>query len=69
MYLGWFDDTKKATEQKIREAIAAYVERFRCTPSVILVSADEDVPAVVDGVPTRVDGYVRRNNYWAGVVE
>lgn len=67
MYLGWFDDNgKKPTTEKIREAMAAYRARFHADPNVVLVSRDEEAPAEVDGVLVRAEGYIRRNNFWAG---
>ena len=70
MYLGWFDDNgKKAAETKIEEAIAAYQQRFGTAPNVVLVNRDEDAPATVQGVCVRVEGYIRRNNFWVGRTE
>ena len=65
-YLGWFDDNpKRPTAQKIDDAIAAYVERFKTRPSVVLVNAAELV-ARADGITVRAETYIRRNNYWVG---
>lgn len=71
MYLGWFDDSaKRAARDKIQDAIDAYVERFGYKPAVVLVNA-EDAQAVgaqkIGGVPIRVEGYIRKNNFWPGV--
>ncbi len=66
MYLGWFDDTpKKATTTKINEAIAAYVDRFKTRPNVVLVSEADQVE--MNGITVRAEGYIRRNNFWVGV--
>lgn len=67
MYLGWFDDSKKATATKIAEAIAAYVVRFKTRPNVVLLNAADaaDMPAV-EGVAVRSVGYIRVNNFWIG---
>jgi len=67
MYLGWFDDNPKhTTAVKIREACAAYRERYGVEPSVVLMNA-EDYAADQDyGVTVRVEGYIRRNNFWVG---
>ncbi len=68
MYLGWFDDNpKKTPATKIDEAIAAYVERFNSRPSVVLTNEADRVD--VQGVTVRSEGYIRRNNFWVGVVE
>lgn len=65
MYLGWFDDNpKKSTEGKIGEAVAAYVERFKTSPNVVLVNEAERVD--VQGITVRSETYIRRNNYWVG---
>jgi hypothetical protein len=65
MYLGWFDDNgKKPAEEKVREAMAAYVERFRTAPNIVLVNAADAVE--ITGVRVRVEGYIRRNNFWVG---
>lgn len=64
LYLGWFDDSKKTTHDKIAEAIAAYVERFKTRPNIVLVNEAERVE--VAGVTVRTEGYIRRNNFWIG---
>lgn len=65
MYLGWFDDDrKKPPAKKIEEAIAAYVDRFKTCPNVVLVNAADLVE--VRGVVVRAEGYIRRNNFWVG---
>jgi hypothetical protein len=66
MYLAWYDDsTKKSTEQKIAEAIAAYTDKFRSAPNVVLVS-EEDKDVAVPGVLIRSEGYIRKSNFWIG---
>ncbi len=66
MYLLWMDDnTKKPTEQKIAEAIAAYQARFSAPPNVVLVNEAEEVS--VAGVLVRVERYIRKSNFWIGV--
>jgi hypothetical protein len=69
MYLGWFDDNpKKSSETKIDEAIAAYVDRFKHRPSVVLVS-ESDRNIVIKGIATQYESYIRRNNFWVGIAE
>lgn len=64
-YLGWFDDSpKKTAVLKIEEGIAAYVERFKTRPNVVLVN--EADRADVRGVLVRAETYIRRNNFWIG---
>lgn len=65
MYLWWFDDNpKKAAELKIEEAIAAYVERSRTRPNVVLVNEQERV--LFKGIEVRSESYIRRGNFWVG---
>ena len=65
MYLFWYDDsTKKTTALKIQEAIAAYTNRFKSRPNVVLVN--EADRAEIKGVQVRSEGYIRRNNFWVG---
>ena len=67
MYLGWFDDNpKKSVTDKAKEAIAAYHDRFGYSPTVILVNeADQHIE--LGGIVIRVEGYIRRNNFWVGL--
>jgi hypothetical protein len=67
MYLLWHDDdTKRPTAQKIVQAIQAYAERFGREPSVVLVNEADLVE--VPGVEVRAENYVRKNNFWVGLV-
>lgn len=68
MYLGWFDDSrKKSAALKIEEAIAAYVDRYKTRPNVVLVN--EADMCEVRGVLVRRESYIRRNNFWVGFEE
>ncbi len=70
MYLGLFDDTpKKATSTKINEGIAAYVERYKTRPDVVLVNERDlvEVKGVAVRVPSAAEGHVARNMFWIGV--
>lgn len=65
MYLCWYDDNaKKAAARKIEEAIAAYTDRFKARPNVVLVN--EADRAEIQGVVVRSESYIRRNNFWVG---
>ena len=70
MYLGWFDDSaKRAIVSKVQDAIDAYIERFDYLPAVVLISAADAQAAGVEevnGVPLRVESYIRPNNFWTG---
>ncbi|HMO56036.1 MAG TPA: hypothetical protein PKC19_01670 [Roseiflexaceae bacterium] len=61
----WFDDsTKKATDAKIEEAIAAYMKHFKSRPNVVLVNIADRVE--YPGMRVRCESYVRPNNFWVG---
>lgn len=62
-YLGWFDDGKKPTQQKIEDAVKAYTERYGIAPNSIYVNAAELVE--VEGVAVVVRPWIRRHNYGA----
>lgn len=65
MFLMWFDDSPKhSQEQKIREAAARYAERFGTPPTVALVAPSEVVS--VEGLVVKGSAYVGRNNIWVG---
>jgi hypothetical protein len=65
LFLMWFDDSaKKTTEAKIAEAIAAYTDKFRSAPNVVLVNEGE--MASVPGVLIRPERYIRKSNFWIG---
>ena len=65
MYLCWYDDNaKKAAARTIEEAIAAYTDRFKARPNVVLVN--EADRAEIQGVVVRSESYIRRNNFWVG---
>jgi hypothetical protein len=65
MYLLWFDDTnRKTTPMKVLEAVAAYERHFKRRPNLVLMHESEQVP--IDGMTTRVETFVRRNNFWIG---
>ncbi|MEM8535163.1 MAG: hypothetical protein AAGF95_30275 [Chloroflexota bacterium] len=65
MYLGWFDDTpKKSTSAKIEEAVAAYIDRFKTKPNVVIVNEVDRME--VEGVLVRSEHYMVRNNFWVG---
>lgn len=65
MYLGWYDDTpKKSTSLKIEEAVAAYVDRFKTAPNVVIVNEVDRVD--VGGVTVRSETWMVRNNFWVG---
>lgn len=65
MYLGWFDDNpKKPATTKIAEACAAYLDRFKTRPNVVLVNPADLVDVV--GVAVRAVGYIRVDNFWIG---
>lgn len=64
-YLMWQAlDPKKATEQKILEAIAAYVARFGSSPNVVL--CNESQRCAVAGVQVRSEGRIGKDVFHVG---
>ncbi len=67
MYLGWFDDNpKKPIEIKIKEGIAAYTERFKVRPTVVLMHKPDLIE--YPGIEVKTETYIRKNNFWIGVI-
>jgi len=61
----WYDDSpKKPTADKMQEAIAAYVERFKMRPSLVLVNAIDHVQ--MTEVTVRAERTVQPNSFWVG---
>lgn len=68
LYLMYFDDnTKRTPAEKIAAAIDAYRARFGAAPTVVLTNENERV--AVAGVEVRSEGYIRKSNFWIGMVE
>ena len=66
-YLGWMDDNPHRTPtDKLRAAIAAYVERFGVRPLVVRVNDQEPVPDPC-GLQVVRESYIRRNNFYVGM--
>ena len=64
-YFIWYDDTpKKPVVEKIDAAIAAYVERFKTRPNLVLVNAI-DYLEVAD-MTVRSERTVQPNSFWVG---
>ena len=65
LFFVWYDDNpKKPVIEKIHEAIAAYVERFKIRPSLVLVNAVDYM-----GLPdmlVRSERTVQPNTFWLG---
>lgn len=65
MFLGWFDDTpKKATQDKLAEALERYGEKFGDQPNLVLVNAKDAIE--YPGLEVRTVEYVRPNHFWIG---
>lgn len=65
LFLMWYDDNAKlASIKKIEAAIAAYAERFRVQPNLVLISEGE--PIDYPGVEIRRVMTIAPNNYWVG---
>lgn len=70
LFFVWYDDRPKTLiVEKIQAAIAAYVERFKTRPSVVLVNAVDHVEMPVDPVElidvlVRSEPTVQPNTFW-----
>lgn len=65
MFFVWYDDTpKKPSEDKLREGIAAYIERFKIPPTLVLVNLAEQLS--VPDMIVRCERTVQPNSFWIG---
>jgi hypothetical protein len=65
LYFVWYDDSsKKLTADKLQEAIAAYIERFKIPPTLVLVNAADIVERA--GIVVRCERTVQPNSFWLG---
>jgi len=65
LFFVWYDDTpKKPVIEKIREAMAAYTERFKVRPSLLLVN-ETDYVGLTD-LLVRSERTVQPNTFWLG---
>jgi len=65
LFLVWFDDSSKTpVVDKIRAAIAAYVERFQARPNLVLVNV-LDYMELAD-VRVRHERTIQPNTFWVG---
>jgi hypothetical protein len=70
LFFVWFDDRPKALiVDKIQAAIAAYVERFKTRPSLVLVNVGDHVempanPTELSDVLVRSEPNVQPNTFW-----
>lgn len=61
----WFDDSSKTPAvDKIHAAVAAYVERFKKRPNLVLVNAIDQTE--MQDVTVRSTLTVQPNNFWVG---
>lgn len=64
----WYDDTpKKLAADKLQEAIAAYVNRFRIAPKLVLANAADALGP--SGLTVRYEHTVQPNTFWLGYEE
>lgn len=62
----WFDDSSKTpVVDKIQAAVAAYVERFKSQPSLVLVNAIDQTEMI--DITVRSTLTVQPNTFWVGV--
>lgn len=65
VFFVWYDDTpKKPVVDKIQEAIAAYMERFKIRPDLVLVNAIDHTEMAE--VLVRSERTVQPNTFWVG---
>ena len=63
LFFVWYDDSpKKPVVDKIQEAIAAYVERFKTRPSLVLVNTVDHME--MTDVTVRSERTVQPNTFW-----
>jgi hypothetical protein len=68
MYLSWQDTThKKPIEQKVKEGIEIFLQRFGIKPTIILMN-EQDLKHI-DGYVTQSRTYIRRNIIYLGLQE
>lgn len=62
----WYDDTpKKLVGEKLREAIAAYTERFNMRPTLVLVNTVDQLETT--DIAVRYERTVQPNTFWLGM--
>ena len=65
LFFVWYDDSpKKLTSEKIQEAIAAYVERFRIRPTLLLLNVADHLERT--DLTVRSERTVQPNTFWLG---
>jgi len=65
LFLVWYDDNMKTpVVDKIQAAIAAYVERFKLRPSLVLVNVIDHMELA--DVLVRHERTVQPNTFWVG---
>ena len=65
LFFVWYDDSpKKLTSDKLQEAIAAYVQRFRTRPTLVLINAADQLEHT--DIMVRSERTVQPNTFWLG---
>jgi hypothetical protein len=65
LFFVWYDDSpKKLTTDKLQEAIAAYIERFRIHPTLVLINAVDQLERT--DITVRSERTVQPNTFWLG---
>jgi hypothetical protein len=68
LFFVWYDDTpKKLTSDKLQEAIAAFAERFRARPILVLINAADQLERA--DILIRSERTVQPNTFWLGYEE
>lgn len=65
LFFVWFDDDpKKLTNDKLQDAIAAYVVRFNAPPNLVLVNIIDTLERT--DILVRYERTVQPNTFWLG---
>jgi hypothetical protein len=65
LFFVWYDDSpKKLTDDKLHEAIAAYVERFQTRPTLVLINTADQLERT--DITVRSERTVQPNTFWLG---
>jgi hypothetical protein len=65
LFFVWYDDSpKKLAGEKLQDAIAAYVQRFKTPPNLVLVNAVDRLE--LRDVTVRCERTVQPNTFWLG---
>ena len=67
MYLGWLDDSKKPTAEKIAGGARAYQERFGVAPTFVLMNEADAQGVQVEAMGVLIKPWIRKNTFFFGM--